>query len=380
MMSRTPEGFDSMIGSATRLRVLHILGPLRPSGMERMLVSGSQYFADEGVDGTIYGLLEGSTFAAELRTAGYEVVLGERIASSLQAAQFFRELVRDGRFDVIHIHTEADYLRTVAVVRWSVGFRHVAIVRTVHSTFLASGRWRLSRMVQAAVGDKLVGSVVAPTPDIALVEHGIGRRCEVIYNWVDDRFFELRKRRIFERKKRAVVSTSSGPDALVAIIVGNCSNIKRHELALRAARDVGLQIVHIGDEQGASRDERLLLDELERAGKLLSRGVRAPDQSLVDADVFLMPSRHEGMSIALAEAITVGLPALVSDAPGFRWADEIPGVRLLSDSQANWRDALRASQDSNLKSQQVGQPSVDLSAKRGVGEYSALYRRLVVRA
>lgn len=349
------------------LRVLHVLGPLRPSGMERMLVSAAPYFAEAGANGVIYGQVDGSTFAEELKNAGYEVVLGTKPAATLRSAITFRKLITTRKINVVHIHTEADYLRTVLLARWALG-RKGAIVRTVHSNFLASGSWRFKRQVQSRIADRFVSSLIAPSSDVAETEKStIGRECQVIYNWVDDRFFQLRSRRITGNRRRK----------RVALIVGNCSEVKAHEIAIKAVIAAGWQLIHLGDETGASQEELAMLELLQGERRLVRRGVYAPDVSLGEADVFLMPSQREGMPVALAEALVSGLPALVRNVPGLRWAKEFSEVRYLSDDPKTWADALREAEEASLWRVDVELPPLDLSSGRGAREYVQVYRQAV---
>lgn len=349
------------------VRVLHILGPLRPSGMERMLVSAADDFRDEGVSAYVYGLTRGSTFIDELRQAGYEVTLGAPVGRSLRAARTLRRLVAERQIDVIHIHTEGNWLQTVLASRWAVAGRRSVIVRTVHNNFLASGRWLASRRLQALFGDRFVRAIVAPSPDVAESERSVRRECRVIFNWVDDRMFELYSRRQLRQP---------GARAEHAVIVGNCSDIKRHELALEAIWAAGLRLSHVGDETDASARERDLLDRFEDAGRLVRRGVQPPDDVLVDGDIFCMPSRFEGFGVAFAEALVAGLPCLVSDSPGLHWARDVDGVRLLPDDVSVWEAALT---DTPANSAPTIPDGIDLSASRGAHEYATLYREVLSR-
>ena len=359
--------YTGRVPNQSVVRVLHILGPLRPSGMERMLVSAADDFRNEGVVAHVYGLARGSTFTDELRQAGYEVMLGVPVGRSLSAARALRRIVTERQIDVIHIHTEGNWLQTVLASRLAVAGRRGAIVRTVHNNFLASGRWFASRRMQSMLGDRFVHAIVAPSPDVAEQERSIGRECQVIFNWVDDRMTALRDR----REPRPL-----GARAEHAVIVGNCSDIKRHELALEAIWASGLQVSHIGDEGGASAEELEWLRRFGEANRLVWRGTRPPDDALIDGDIYCMPSRFEGFGVAFAEALVAGLPCLVSDSPGLRWARAIDGVQLLPDDTAAWEVAL---EESPVDSPPTLPSGVDLSASRGAHEYAALYRAVLRR-
>lgn len=348
------------------LRVLHVLGPIRSSGMERMLVSAAPYFSLANVKGFVYGQANGSTFTDEITNAGYEVFLGKKPTFSLNSAIKFRKLIKSLDINLIHIHTEADYLRNVLLARWALG-RNGAIVRTVHNNFLASGSWRFKRQVQSQIADRFVSRLIAPSSDVAETEKStIGRACQVIYNWVDDRFFKLRSQQISGKRCRTPV----------ALIVGNCSEVKAHEIAIKAVIAAGWQLIHLGNETGASQEELALLELLQVEKRLVRRGVHVPDVSLGEADVFLMPSQREGMSIALAEALVSGLPALVRNAPGFSWARNFSGVRFVSEDPSDWASALQKTEELYSKPDSKRLP-IDLSARRGAREYVQVYRQAV---
>lgn len=65
-------------------------------------------------------------------------------------------------------------------------------------------------------------------------------------------------------------------------------------------------------------------------------------QELQQADVFVLPSRAEGLSNALLEAMTCGLPVVVSDIPGNREviADHVNGLRFMVDDVDCLADSL----------------------------------------
>lgn len=339
-------------------RVAHVLGPLRPSGMERMLVSGAPHFRDIGIENLVIGLGSDHPFAPSLRAVGNEVLEIPAFGSG-GARQLVAALMRY-RPDVVHLHTEGNYLGMVAACR--LGASRAPIVRTIHNAFAATGRWRKRRLMQARLADPLVFQLVVPSSDVAAIESEQGRATRTILNWVDDRFFGV-------RRPPQVDISSRKP---IAVLVGNCSEIKRHELALHAALDAGYRVAHLGDETGASEAEVDLLNKIDARGRLIHRGVRDPIDALREADVFMMPSVREGMPVSLAEALVSGLPALISDSPGLRWAKSIPGVQVLPDEVASWSDALVA-RPMPCPAQQV----IDFSARRGVREYGALYESAI---
>ncbi|PZE86281.1 glycosyltransferase family 4 protein [Curtobacterium sp. MCBD17_032] len=345
------------------LRVLHILGELRPSGMERMLVSGAADFKASGVAAHVAGFGVQHPYATEIRLAGYGVSTTEQPLRSAAGRRFLARVIADFRPDVVHLHSEGNYLQNVLTIRRIE--RAVPIVRTVHNVFTARGKWFVSRFLQAVVADRFVRAVIVPSHDVASNEERFARRVKVVYNWVDPRYFAL-----------TGAHPNDDPHDLSApvVLVGNCSWIKNHDVVLEAALMGGLRVAHVGSEDHAEPSELRLLEELEKRGLLVSRGARDPITTLVGGRVFAMPSVNEGMPVALAEALVVGLPAVVADAPGLRWAASQPGVTMVSSREpAVWLESLRRA------SRGTQALTVDFRPARGTAEYVEIYRAAVVR-
>jgi glycosyltransferase involved in cell wall biosynthesis len=190
---------------------------------------------------------------------------------------------------------------------------------------------------------------------------------QVVYNWVDDRFFRLRGTREVSRGNQEIRS------GLVGCLVGNCSSIKRHELALAAMAEVGHLVLHIGSEANIDVSETNVLNRLTEDERIVFRGIGAPEDWLEKADYFLLPSRTEGMSVALAEAIVAGLPCVVADVPGLQWARKVPGVTMVEANEEVWISAIRSTPFETLKTRIE---DLDLSARRGAAEYAAIYASL----
>ena len=73
------------------------------------------------------------------------------------------------------------------------------------------------------------------------------------------------------------------------------------------------------NERGYEAQVRHLAEELGLASRLTLTGLITGQDKLAalqDADVFVLPSRSEGLSIAMLEAMYMGLPVVVTDRVG----------------------------------------------------------------
>jgi glycosyltransferase involved in cell wall biosynthesis len=92
--------------------------------------------------------------------------------------------------------------------------------------------------------------------------------------------------------------------------------VRAWQVVTRRWRHARLWLVGDGPDRGRLVD---LVHELQLRGKVVLPGLFSDPQALLAAaDVFVLPSQQEGMSIAVLEAMAAGLPVVVSDIPGNR--------------------------------------------------------------
>lgn len=340
--------------SSQRPAVAHLLGSLRPSGMERMLVSAADYWRGGARSHLVIGQGPDHPFKDALEESGYRVVTIPTI-KTLSGWRALRRLLVDEAPETFHIHTEAAFISSVLAASLA---STSSTVRTVHNIFPVTGKRSWSRRLQARFADRRVGALVAPSADVADNEEMIGRHCRVVMNWVAPEFLSLR------------CEDSQG----FALIVGNASRIKNHALALEAVLNSGTSLAYVGDLSGASTKEIALLDALQSEGRLIHRGPADPRPWFATAGVFLMPSLHEGMGVALAEALTVGLPSIVSDVPGLRWASALNGVTTLPLDVDQWTKAIPLALSAG---RDLTRTRPNFSPARGALDYELIYEDVV---
>lgn len=262
------------------------------------------------------GLAEGP-YADCLRAAGFEVFhipFRKRI-------RFFYDvyaLIRRGRFDAVHIHTEQANVFYGIVARLAGVNR---IIHTIHNVFPFTGSLRLFRIAMRQ-GLRLLGATpVAVGRSVAdNEEQHLWNRTLVIPNWYDTSVFRppSPEERTAARHLYGIQDNSP-----VVATLGNCNEWKNHPLLFRALklllkkRDDWFYL-HAGGED-RDRSERLLAAELGVTKRCSFLGlIDDPRSVLWAADIFVMPSLREGFSIAAIEAAACGLPLVLSDVPGLR--------------------------------------------------------------
>lgn len=309
-----------MIAEKQKIKILHVLHELHPSGAEMMLYNAKPYWEKECACTVMATGKQEGPFAGQMRARGYETAyvptVGDGAGAKLAHLKRFWHYMRKHSFDVVHIHRESlsfEYALIAAIC----GSRKIC--RTVHSTFAHKGMQRKIKAATRHIMRKLLGVYfIAISDGVASNEQKVfGNICgETIYNWCDNSRFvyvdgEEKKRRKAERGLS---------DRLTLITVGNCGHVKNHQLLFHAIAEMKqkdrIHYYHVGYAKGETEQEEALSDELGIRNAVEFLGSTQPMPYLKAADLFLMTSIYEGLSIAALEAIFTGMPVLLADVPG----------------------------------------------------------------
>jgi glycosyltransferase involved in cell wall biosynthesis len=329
-----------------------------------MLAVAAPAFRARGVAGEVLATGEvPGPYAPRLEAAGYRV---HHLPFARTPAFFFRlwRLLRRGRYDVVHVHTER---ATFWVALTALAARPKVILRSIHSSFAFTGWLRVRRQVQRLALARLGVRQIAVGRSVQETERRhFGLETPVIANWFDEARF-----RPPDQAARAAARRALGlePAEAVLVTVGNCSPIKNHALLLRALARLPAarrpRLLHVGEELPGA-PERALARDLGLGENVRFLGMLADvSAALHAADGFVMCSRLEGLGISAIEALASGLPAVLTDVDGLRDLGVIfPGVRLAIQEEG----ALAAAVEALLAEAPVAR-------RRAAAEYPALARR-----
>lgn len=158
----------------------------------------------------------------------------------------------------------------------------------------------------------------------ARLERLARERCVTILNGVDTDVFAPGESLRRERRKRLGISD----ETLLIVMLGNFISRKGQAFFLKSLRHIAadlppFQVVMAGRhiDESVSAEVKKLAREPEFQGRVV---VSAPDEDvpslLAAADLFALTSKSEGLSRALMEAMSVGLPVVATDIPETREA------------------------------------------------------------
>lgn len=361
------------------IRILHILSELRHSGMEAMLVSAAPHFIEQGVVSDILATgAELGRFAPRLQRAGYTVRHVPFARSPLFLWRAYQAM--RGGYGAIHIHTEgAGFWLGMAARLAGVP----SVVRTIHGAFAFEGALRWRRLIQRQALRWLGIRHVAIGSSVQDNER---RRFLLpttrINNWYDDQRFTPTTG---AQRRAARAALEIAADTATLVSIGNCGRVKNHRAILEALSMLPVEkrplYLHVGAEE-ADEPERRLAQSLGVTAWVRFLGAQDDVcQALQAADLFIMPSLHEGLGNAALEALATGLPCILADVPGLRdFQKDFPGILYTKPDPMPVADAIVRAFDGLAELRQLAahaHPRAALSgfsAKKGVADYAALYR------
>jgi glycosyltransferase involved in cell wall biosynthesis len=284
-------------------------------------------------------------FASELTGSGIRVIAAAKTKGlDLSALRALRAASRSGQHQVVHTHNPVANYYTCAAELTS--WRRLPIVNTRHNMGASNPNDRREKLFRLSVARTARVAMVSPQVSRRFISNGVvpERKAAVVMNGIPlDRYPLAGAANRTDARARLGIDSS----AIVVGTVGRQVAVKNHALLLAAAAPLcranpRLKIVLLG--QGELRES--LLRQAEALGisdALQLPGERADIAQLLPAfDVFAMPSRSEGHSIALLEAAAAGLPAIataVGGNPEIVQQDET-GLLVPSEDEAAFNSAL----------------------------------------
>lgn len=361
--------------------MLWLIKGLGPGGAETLLANaGRIHDHHEFHIECAYVLPYKDHLAEQLERAGVRCHCLSTTRNDLLWPLRLRRLLVDGRFDVVHAHSPLPASMGRIAARTMAGAQRPRLVRTEHngwSTFSAPTRW-LNRIT--APLDDAVYAVSEETRRSMSAREAV--RCTTLQHGID--VAGVASLSVHRDAVRAELGI--GADEFVIGTVANYRAQKDYPNLLRAAselRERGLVARLVAVGQGPLESVVTgLRDDLGLRQSVVLTGYRSDAERVMAVfDVFTLASTHEGLPVALMQALALSLPVV---------ATRVGGVgEVLSDDDAvlvpagdptaladGWERIMTSPDLAAELSTRSHNLAPSFGASSAVAEYEACYRRL----
>lgn len=286
------------------MKILFYINSLNTGGAERAIANTASYFAEHGWDTillTSFRLENEYDYSNKVRRMSIEneQIAQSRLKRNLSRIWVLRKICKEEKVDIIvSFMAEPNFRALLATI--GLKTRNVISVRTDPELEYAG---KIGRIIGKYLLQLADGAVFQTSDAKAWFPKQLQQCSAIIYNVVDDRFFQTTYR-----------------DGNDIVTCGRIDPLKNHELLVRAFRKV---LDDFPDERlviyGAVGENMVIQELIEELD--LREHVFLPGKSddipmvLANAKLFVLSSDHEGLPNALMEAMAVGVPSISTDCP-----------------------------------------------------------------
>ena len=297
--------------------ILHLTGmdSTKYGGIERFNVALSHQLSAMGYHSVfVYESMPVvSQYIEDLKKTSADIVVIKSRGNMLGFCKRFWQLLRQYNFCMMHAHfTKARFYGIPLALLYGIK----NIVYTIHSTASPVAEMKLHTRFWYAVFNKYC-RIVAVSKDIEKVVHQNWPTTLVqnIYLGINP----INEGRTVAREKLGIAD-----DTLVVMCTANFNHVKGLDILTKAIaklRDVkaikNVVFYIVGQPDNDKAELQQLIKELDVAAYIRLEGIsnRIPHY-LSAADMYVQPSRNEGLPISLMEACSVGLPIVASRVGG----------------------------------------------------------------
>jgi glycosyltransferase involved in cell wall biosynthesis len=306
------------------MKILHILHELKYSGAEIMYVDAAPLFQEKGCKLTVMATAkELGEYAINFEKSGYSVLhlpmpVLKKYFTRLAYYKRIIRLLKNQKYDLVHIHSSAT-MWGFALCAWLTNTKSVYTFHNVFPTHFYTYPYHILLRWSAKYIFKCRFQTISDSVynNEAKLFHNTTTK---IYNWYGNkRYFPA----TLEEKRNVRKDLGIDPNALVLISVGGCSTVKRHSDIIQALPLVLEKIpntiyLHLGKGATEEEEKKLAITLGVEDKVWFCNNQQVVRDYLIASDIYLMPSRFEGIPITTIEAMACVIPAILYDVPGLR--------------------------------------------------------------
>lgn len=291
------------------MKILQVIPYFCFGGAETMCENLTCALKAMGHEVTVVSLYaERTPISQRMEEAGVRILyLDKKLGLDLSMVSKLAKIMDQEKPDAVHTHL--DVIKYAVAAARLKGIR--TCVHTVHNVAEKEAEGKLQKIINGTYFRRGWSVPVALSPEVrnSIADfYGIGEhKVPVIYNGVD--------------LSRCIPKEHYGAKELRLIHVGRFNEQKNHKGLLEAFRlllaecpDCRLDLVGDGELRESMEAYAKELGILERVRFLGSQSNVYP--FLHEADIFLLPSKYEGMPMTIIEAMGTGLPVVASAVGG----------------------------------------------------------------
>lgn len=365
-------------------RVLQLIGNLNPAGAENVVVNLANGLKTAGFDVLVLSR-EGGSLVQKLNGVITRIIPKEKTID-LRYVVTLSKFISKNKIDIIHTHMFGNNF---------YGFCAALLTRrkvifTIHGEDCFRSRKRLVFYRYFAPFVSRVVTVSKPLYNRFVYEIGIKKeKVSLIPNGIDTYRFQKKIDIADQRRKMGIPL-----DSPIVGAVGNIKPVKGYDIFLNAAVDVNKKMpkacfIIVGGVRQYNEETmkalRTLVNEKKLSGNVYFLGERNDVENILPLfDVYVLPSRSEGTSIALLEAMAAERPIVATNVGGTPYIIESDktGILVPPEDASSLSDAIIKLLEDRLLAGSLGKHArivaeKDYSVDSMINQYAALYNEII---
>lgn len=359
------------------MRILHIITSLRIGGAEKLLVDLLPRIKQMGHEVAIYVFLGQLTpLVSQLKSAGVQVIMGgakESVYSPRHIIMIRRMLPN---YDIVHTHnTSPQYYAAIA----NIGI-HIPLVTTEHSSNNRRRKWTLFRPLDRWMYRQYQEVICISRPCMTNLQEYLADKqinnLLIVNNGIDtQRFINATPSREYNHAS-----------LLASHIIINVAGFrweKDQPTIIRAMQllpnEYHLLLIGEGEKR---KDCEQMTRALGLENKVHFLGIRTDIPELLQAaDIVVMSSHHEGLSLSNLEGMAAGKPFVASNVDGLREIVSGYGVLFPHEDEKALAIGIRKlcedSQYASIVAARCLQRASEFDINKTVNGYETIYQEII---
>ncbi|MCP3428500.1 glycosyltransferase [Opacimonas viscosa] len=303
----------------------------------------------------------------------------------IQLLQQIRQYIMNEEIDILHCHQYTPWSYGVLAC---IGLK-TKVIFTEHGRFYPdsiSFKRKIINPLLSLVTAKITAISHATKEALITYENLSKEKIEVIYNGIEKlKFHNTETEKLDSLKEKLDLNSND----FILGTIARFDPIKNHEMMIRSIAELNSEglsctLILVGDGENKQQLESLI-DQLNIREKVVMTGYQPnPKYYFKLFDVFLLTSFSEGTSMTLLEAMSLGLPSIVTDVGG---NPEIithnkNGIVIPSNNTDSLKKAIRSLYDNTRIKCQLSSNAMDdfnkfFIANKMNQRYSNIYKDIV---